>query len=426
MPDSVPSTTPGQRRLRVALVVQRYGLEINGGAELLARLVVEQIRGQHDVEVLTTCARDYTTWDMHYAPGEQLVDGIPVHRFAQPLRSHDGRARIPKPHKLRRSLFKGLPWLHLARVARPKGDAEWDGLNYMRRQGPFVPALVQHLKQAGDRYEVVIYVTALYYPIACGILECPQPALLIPNLHDEAAMYLPLFHHVFRRPRWILWNTDAERDTAKLLYGKDITPGEVCGIGVDVSLPAAEQLPAVRQRYAVPGDYVVFVGRVAAAKGFDTLLEAFAAHRRHAARPLSLVVVGQVFEDSLRADGVVYTGFIEMADKNALIAGASACIVSSRHESLSLVLLESFALGTPVIANGESAVLRQHIERTGAGVVYRGARGLARAIDTVAAWTPERRQAMAESGRRYVEERYNWPRIRATLESALQRVAGKA
>ena len=76
----------------------------------------------------------------------------------------------------------------MPRVARPKGQAEWDGLNYMRRQGPFVPALVEHLKNAGDRYAVVIYVTALYYPIAVGILGvvmAPAQAaalLVIPNL----------------------------------------------------------------------------------------------------------------------------------------------------------------------------------------------------------------------------------------------------
>lgn len=69
------------RRLRVALVVQRYGLEVNGGAELLCRMIAERLASRHSVEVLTTCAVDYVTWKNEYAPGLAEVNGIPVRRF---------------------------------------------------------------------------------------------------------------------------------------------------------------------------------------------------------------------------------------------------------------------------------------------------------------------------------------------------------
>ena len=48
--------------MKLAVVVQRYGLDINGGAELHARYVAEQLARHAEVEVLTTCARDYVTW----------------------------------------------------------------------------------------------------------------------------------------------------------------------------------------------------------------------------------------------------------------------------------------------------------------------------------------------------------------------------
>ena len=48
--------------MKLAVVVQRYGAEINGGAELHARYIAEHLARHHDVEVLTTCARDYVTW----------------------------------------------------------------------------------------------------------------------------------------------------------------------------------------------------------------------------------------------------------------------------------------------------------------------------------------------------------------------------
>jgi hypothetical protein len=48
--------------VKLAVVVQRYGADINGGAELHARYVAEHCPGTPAVDVLTTCARDYVTW----------------------------------------------------------------------------------------------------------------------------------------------------------------------------------------------------------------------------------------------------------------------------------------------------------------------------------------------------------------------------
>ena len=47
---------------RIAIVVQRYGPEVNGGAEDAARAVAEHLTALGEVHVLTTCALDYTTW----------------------------------------------------------------------------------------------------------------------------------------------------------------------------------------------------------------------------------------------------------------------------------------------------------------------------------------------------------------------------
>ena len=47
--------------MKIGIVIQRYGAEVLGGSEHLCRLVAERLASQHDVEVLTTCARDYVT-----------------------------------------------------------------------------------------------------------------------------------------------------------------------------------------------------------------------------------------------------------------------------------------------------------------------------------------------------------------------------
>jgi hypothetical protein len=67
--------------VKLAVVVQRYGADINGGAELHARYVAEMLARRHRVEVLTTCAHDYVTWKAHYPEGSETINGVPVRRF---------------------------------------------------------------------------------------------------------------------------------------------------------------------------------------------------------------------------------------------------------------------------------------------------------------------------------------------------------
>ena len=57
---------------KIAMVVQRYGLEVNGGAELECRLYAERLTPFYDVTILTTCAVDHYTWADSYKPGEEI------------------------------------------------------------------------------------------------------------------------------------------------------------------------------------------------------------------------------------------------------------------------------------------------------------------------------------------------------------------
>lgn len=418
------ATTP-RKHLRVAVVVQRYGLDVNGGAELHARLFVERTRGCHDVQVLTTCAKDYTTWDSYYPAGPGSVDGVPILRFAHPPRGHSGRAKVPMRHLLRYRMRRWLSGFGVTRVSAPSGNPATDGQAYLERQGPFCPDLIAHLEDAAGRYDVVVFFTALYYPTAAGLPPTPVPTVLVPTLHDERSMYHPAYREVFAKPKWILWNCEAERQLATQLYGPDVAPGSICGVGIDCRQPDPAAGIAVRTRFAIDVPYFVFVGRVTRSKGFDVLASAYARLAAQHSGPIQLVVIGQGFmKDLPQTLGIVYTGFLGEVERDALMAGALATVVTSKHESLSLVTLESLALGTPVVVNGRSDVLRAHVEDSGAGLVYEGPhRSLLNTLREMAALPAQRRSAMGAAGVAYVAQRYTWGRVQAEWLRILDRVA---
>ena len=68
--------------MKLAFVTPRYGAEIQSGVEYACRLLAEQVCERHDVEVLTTCARDPLTWKNEYQEGSDRVRGLLVRRFA--------------------------------------------------------------------------------------------------------------------------------------------------------------------------------------------------------------------------------------------------------------------------------------------------------------------------------------------------------
>ena len=65
---------------KILFVVQRYGLEVNGGSEAYCRQIAEKLLDSYDVSVLTTCAEDYITWENKYSEGTEIINGVTVIR----------------------------------------------------------------------------------------------------------------------------------------------------------------------------------------------------------------------------------------------------------------------------------------------------------------------------------------------------------
>ncbi len=392
-------------RPRVGIVVQRYGAEVTGGSESLARAVAERLVGDAEVVVFTTRARDYVTWANELPEGEQLEGGVEVRRFG-----------VEQPRDLA-SFNRFSDELY----AGPHSEEQ--ELLWLKRQGPDVPRLVHSLEAERDRYDAVLFFTYLYFPTYWGLRAAPERSILVPTAHDEPPLRLGVMQRVFAAPRAFAFCSAPEERLVRSRFELGERPSAVTGIGVDAS-PAGLDVEGFRIRHDVRGPYALYAGRIDAGKGCDAMLAHFESYRRSVGGAAELLLIGKLAMPAPRAPGVRYLGFLPEAEKHAAMAGARAVVCPSPYESLSIVLLEAMALGTPVLATTASPVLLDHCQRSNGGLFYGGTAEFVEALDLLVK-SPPLRQALGENGRRYVAGQYRWDVVMARYKGLIAAVSGK-
>lgn len=389
-------------RRRVALVVQRYGEDVTGGSESLARAVAERLTLVHDVVVFTTCARDYVTWRNELPDGDEVRNGVLVRRF-----------RVEEERDLAAFNAFAEPL-----YTRPCSDEEEAA--FLRRQGPYVPRLVEELAAQKDRFAAVFFFTYLYYPTCEGLRVASDRAILVPTTHDEPPLRFRLYRDVFSRPRAFAFLTAPEEALVRQRFDLGQRPSVVAGVGVQV--PSAPDVEGFRIRHEVERPYALYAGRIDAGKGCEEMLGFFEAYRRDHRGGVDLLLIGTLAMPEPRAPGVRYLGYLDEREKHAAMAGARAVVCPSPYESLSIVLLEGLGLGTPALANARSAVLEDHCRRSNAGLWYGDAAEFAEALDLLAT-EDGLRDALGAHGRAYVAANYGWDAVIAKYASLVDAVA---
>jgi glycosyltransferase involved in cell wall biosynthesis len=385
----------------IGLVPPRFGDDVVGGAEAVIAEAAHGLAARgHRVEILTTCASDHYTWANRYPPGEtELEDGVVVRRF--PTETDTAGVH--------RERIGG--WILSGRPVTVADQQLW--VNDSLR----VSQLWHHVLDNAERYRALVFAPYMFWTTFAVGQIAPGRTILMPCLHDEPTARLEIFAPLLGGARGIWFLTEPEAELGRSLF--DLPPRQaVVGSGIDV--PAGYEPGRFRAEYGIDAPFVYYAGRREWGKGWMELVQAFAGLVRSHPTDLLLVTsgVGAVEVPPDLEGRIIDVGFVSDEQRSNAMAAASAYVQPSVMESFSRTVLEAWSAGTAVIANAGSAVVRWHVERSGAGLLYRTEAELMEALRFVAD-EPAAAAELARGGAPYVVEHYRWPDVLDRMEATL-------
>jgi glycosyltransferase involved in cell wall biosynthesis len=388
--------------VKIAVVVQRYGADINGGAELHARYIAEHLARHATVEVLTTCATEYVTWRNALPPGEEMVHGVKVRRFpVAQERDPDTFGKLSqRVFTKRHSLRQELAWV----------EAE----------GPASPALISFIRAHEHTFDFFIFFSFRYYLAYHGVRAVPHKSLLVPTAERDGALGLGIFAPIFRSVRALMYNSLEERALIRTISGNHDVPGVVVGIGSDI--PDHRDAARFRQKFNIHDRFAIFIGRIDENKGCSELFNYFLRYLNIVSGGVHLVLIGKPIIPIPQHPRIHHLGFVGDQDKFDALAAAELLIMPSYFESLSMVALEAWALGKPVLANGRCDVLKGQCIRSNGGLYYENFQEFVatlRAID----FSPSLAHGLGRNGHEYFTRHYAWPVIERKYLEMLERLS---
>lgn len=394
---------------KIAFIVQQYGREMYGGAEFHCMRLAERLTPFYKIEVLTTCSLDFLSWADHYPEGISEINQVTVRRFRvsqlRDWKKMEELERIVKTHKqdtvkgdYRNSFLKKLLFWKNKGKASPA-----DYCNWILAQGPTTPDLIDYIRMYEKDYDCLIFFSYLYYPTVFGIGIKPEKTILVPLAHEEWAVYMPIFKNIFILPACIMYNTAAEKKLVNRIYGNQSVYSEIAGSWVDVPHDLPKQ--DIKREMKIHSDYILYIGRIDENKITNEDLQWFLKYAVETGKDIKLVLIGNLYRKIPMDEHILYLGFVDETTKFNLIKQSLFLFQPSRFESLSLVVLEAFAMERPVLVHEDCEVMKDHVDKSQGGFYYRDYTGFKEAFNKLTDDQQLNKKA-GKSGKMYVDTNY--------------------
>jgi glycosyltransferase involved in cell wall biosynthesis len=374
-----------------------------GGAELLARWFAHHLaEAGHEVDVLTTCALDHTSWRNALPPGVERDGAVTVRRFLVDDRE------VKVHGELERAVNAGL------KLSREE-ELLW------MRNGVASAAMEDELASKGQRYDLVFALPYLFGTTYFAVEACAGRAVLIPCLHDEPYAYLGLMREMFANAGAVMFNSQPESDLGRRL-APGIARSAVVGVGFDP--PAGADAAGFLRRHRLGQPLLLYAGRREAGKNVPELIEYFVRYKERRGGDLQLALAGSGDVPLPRRPDVVDLTIDWQTEREALYRAATVVCQPSRNESFSIVLMQAWLAERPVVVHSNGAVTRFHCERSNGGLWYTTYAEFEEVMDRLLA-DESLRAALGRSGRRFVESEYSWPAVIGRFEQAAYSWVGR-
>lgn len=376
---------------KIGFVIPWYGENIPGGAEMELREVTSHLqKAGADVEILATCVKDFTSdWNTnYYKPGMDNVGGIPVRRF--------------KVKKRDTGVFDAVN----AKLMKNE-------LISIKEEEAFIENMVnstdlyEYIASHSNEYSFFVYIPYMFGTTYFGIRACPEKAVLIPCFHDEAYAYMTRFREAFAVVRGMIFNARPELELAERLYDTSNVSKILMGIGMDTDISGdAERF---RKKSGIEDPFILYCGRKDKGKNVDTLLRYFDEYRRRNNTNLRLVLTGGGkldFPESSR-EYIHDLGFVDVQDKYDAQTAAALLCQPSKNESFSLVIMESWLCGRPVLVHSGCEVTKNFVRESDGGLYFADYFEFEGCVNFILK-NEEISRKMGLNGRGYVLENFSW------------------
>lgn len=380
--------------MKIAFVVQRYGLDVMGGSELHCRLVAERLAAAgNDCTVYTTTAKDYISWKNEFPEGETILNGIVVKRF-----------QVTKERDIE-SFNQYSDWIFFNEHTRE------DELEWMERQGPCCPGLLDAIEADEEQHDFFVFFTYLYYNTYWGLKRIKGEKALVPTAHDEPALHLDIMQEVFSEPAAFVFNTAAEKNMLGQWFSFENKYQDIVGVGVEIpeGNSNSKDQSTFAEQYDIGMPFILYAGRIEPGKGCIELIEYFQEYTQK--NPgLMLVLIGNKLMELPSQPEVKYLGFLSPEDKNAAMSQALVTVHPSHLESLCMAAQESLAVRTPILVQGKTEPLKHHCIDGRCGLWYTESGEFTGSLSLLR-YDEKLRKIMGENGIRYIENNYSWTKI---------------
>jgi glycosyltransferase involved in cell wall biosynthesis len=380
--------------MKLACVIHRFGADIAGGSESHCRVVAEHLAADHDVTIITTCAKDHVTWKNHYPRGESQIGRLRVLRFP-----------VARPRDLPGSWTSAIS---CSRIGRRRSNRRM-----VHENGPDAPELPTTCGRGADL--IACCSGRTLYHSYFGVPLVAARAVLVPTAEEDPLIRVDALDQLFALPAGYLYLTPEEAELVKSRVPAR-TPSAIIGCGLD----PVTQPPDVSRLadLGIEDPFVLYLGRIDPNKGCDFLMRNFL---RYAGlgRRLQLVMAGPSSMEVPNHASIRALGFVDDGVREALLARARVLVMPSPFESLSMVLLEAWNHGVPVLVNARCRVTRGQTERADGGLYFRNVAEFEAALDYLLDHDDTRKRLGAQ-GLAYVDREYRWPTVMAKLEALLK------